>query len=220
MRKYSTLLLSIIFLTVFSGCGSMLRTSVNNTIRNSINNSTAFSEKYVVNSIPKTYNEFEAMYYELAKTPDGCVVLELLAMEMYRTNNSAGVRALQLVNTETNYNTMMRRLPEIFREGDSYARPYLVASYMEGAEPENGYNPDKPYVIRVQPNRGQPSQYSEMMQGTTYPMKVYCYGADTHWRPVTVIMLDGDEYYKMHECSSVTLQCKEIKRTQTFNGLE
>ena len=90
---------------------------------------------------------------------------------------------------------------------------------MDGASPENGYNPTKPYVIRVQANPAQRSQYSEIMQGTTYPMQVYCNGADTPWRSVTVIKLDGERYYRMHESASVTSQCKEIRRTQTFNGL-
>lgn len=198
----------------------MIGSSVQSSIRSSINNSTAFSERITLNSIPRTYAEYEALYNDLATTPQGTVVLELVAMEIFRVNRSVGSDCLRLVNTDSNYSTMARRLPEIFREGDSYARPYLVASYMEGASPENGYNPNRPYVIRVERNSGQRSQYSEMMQGTTYPMKVYCYGADTHWRPITVIKLDGDDKYKVHECSSVTVQCREIRRNQTFNGLD
>lgn len=216
MKKTATLALSFFLLMAFAGCTSLVRSTAQSAIRNS----TAFSDKITINSIPKTYDEFESLYYELATSTEGCVALELVAMEMYRVNSGVGARCLKLINTDTNYSTMMRRLPEIFREGDSYARPYLVASYMEGASPENGYNPNKPYVIRVQRNSAQPSQYSEMMQGTTYPMKVYCYGADTPWRPITIIKLDGDQYYKVHEASSVTLQCKEIRRTQTFNGLD
>lgn len=220
MRKTVTLVLSLVLSIAFAGCTSLIRSSVQSSIQSSISNSTAFSERITLNSIPDSYAEYEALYNELATTPQGCVVLELVAMEMYRVNSSVGSRCLRLVNTDSNYSTMMRRLPEIFREGDSYARPYLVASYMEGALPENGYNPDRPYVIRVQRNNGQPSQYSEMMQGTTYPMKVYCHGADTHWRPITIIKLDGDDKYKVHECSSITVQCKEIRRGQAFNGLE
>lgn len=173
----------------------------------------------VVNAIPGTYEEFEQLYYKMGNSKEGCVTLQLVAMEMYRRNSGVGTKCLKLINTDTNFSTMMRRLPEIFREGDGYARPYLVASYFKGASPENGYNPTKPYVVKVQAHPNQRSQYSEMIQGTTYPMQVYCYGADTPWRSITLILLDGESRYLVQECSSITAQCKQINRTQTFRGL-
>lgn len=217
MKKNTTLILSVLLTLAFVGCTSQ-QTFVNP--NNNTGSSSNSRGTITINNIPKTYDEFETLYNQLATTPEGCVALELMAMEMYRTNKSAGVKALKLVNTDTNYSTMMRRLPEIFREGDSYARPYLVASYFAGSSPENGYNPNKPYVVRVQRHTGQREQYSELMQGTTYPYQVYCTGADTPWRPVTMIKYDGDTYYKVHESSSLTLQCKQIGRTQTFRGLD
>lgn len=173
----------------------------------------------VVKAIPATYTEFEELYNKIGNTPEGCVTLQLVAMEMYRQNSGIGTRCLKLINTDSSFNSMMRRLPEIFREGDSYARPYLVASYFEGASPENGYNPTKPYVVTVRKNPNQRSQYSEMLEGTTYPMQVYCYGADTPWRGITLIMLDGEDHYLVHEGTGLTPQCKQIRRGQTFNGL-
>ena len=217
MRKTITLFLSLILLAgVFTSCNSLVQSAV----RSSVNNSSVFAKSVTINSIPKTYDEFETLYYELATTPEGAVALELVAMEMYRVNKGVGTRCLKLINTDTNYSTMMRRLPEIFREGDSYARPYLVASYMKGASPENGYNPEKPYVIQVKHHPNQPTKYYELMEGTVYPMMVYCYGADTPWRPISAFMADGETYYKVQESGGITSQCKQIKRTQTFNGLE
>lgn len=206
----------MIVVAAFTSCSSLF----NSAIRTSVNNSTLFAQKITINSIPKTYAEFETLYNELATTPEGTVALELVAMEMYRVNQSVGTRCLKLINTDTNYATMMRRLPEIFNEGDSYGRPYLVASYMQGASPENGYNPDKPYVIQVKHHPNQPTKYYELMEGTVYPMMIYCYGADTPWRPISAFLLDGETYYKIQESGGITSQCKQIKRTQTFNGLD
>lgn len=216
MRKSITLFLSILLLAAFTSCNSL----INSAVRTTVNNSTAFSNKVTINSIPKTYAEFETLYNELSTSLEGTVALELVAMEMYRTNKGVGTRCLKLINTDTNFSTMMRRLPEIFAEGDSYARPYLVASYMDGASPDNGYNPDKPYVIRVKRNTAQPTKYYELLEGTVYPMLVYCNGADTPWRSISLIKLDGESNYLVQESAGITVQCKPIKRTQTFNGLD
>lgn len=219
MKKIIIAMMAMVMPFLLTGCFLLTRQP---TPRPQSQNQTTSVESVrpgVVRAIPSSYAEFESLYNKIGDSREGCVTLQLVAMEMYRRNSNIGARCLKLINTDTNYTTMMRRLPEIFREGDSYARPYLVASYFEGASPENGYNPSKPYRVDVQENPNQRARYSEMLQGTTYPMQVYCYGADTPWRSITLIKLDGESRYLIQDSAGLTAQCKQIHRTQTFRGL-
>ena len=117
--------------------------------------SKAINDKVSIEKIPATLEEFQALQAELGTTPEGCIMLQLAAMEMYRRDRNVGLECLRLNNTDTNLSSVQRRLNELFRENDSYARPYLVAACFKGATPANGYNPTKPFTIelRKDPNR-------------------------------------------------------------------
>ena len=179
MKKHNIILAIACFVamsistTAFAQFGSIGRAirheakqEVKKGVREGVNNSTAFSDKVSIEKIPASLEEFQALQAELGTTPEGCIMLQLVAMEMYRRDKTVGLECLKLNNTETNLSFVTSRLNEIFREGDSYARPYLVSSYFEGAKPSNGYNPEKPYTIHVRRNPAHPDdERSQALKG-------------------------------------------------------
>ncbi|MBQ3710225.1 MAG: hypothetical protein II887_05940 [Bacteroidales bacterium] len=172
---------------------------------------TAQTTECSINSIPTTLAEFQALQSELGTTPEGCIMLQLVAMEMYRRDRAVGQECLKLNNTTTNLTYVTNRLKEIFRENDSYARPYLVSSFFKGAKPSNGYNPQKPYTIQVRRNPAHPEdERSQMLKGYVKYMQVYSDGYDTPWRGVEVVLQKGDTYYRVSNCPSIYTQCKEV----------
>ena len=176
-----------------------------------------------INSIPTSLEEFQALQSELGTTPEGCIMLQLVAMEMYRRDRTVGRECLKLNNTDTNLTYVTNRLKEIFRENDSYARPYLVSSFFKGAKPSNGYNPQKPYTIQVRRNPAHPEdERSQMLKGYVKYMQVYSDGYDTPWRGVEVVQQKGDTYYRVSNCPSIYTQCKEVDfdATEDWRELE
>ena len=164
-----------------------------------------------IEKIPATLEEFQTLQTELGTTPEGCIMLQLVAMEMYRRDRTVGLECLRLNNTDTNLSSVTSRLKEIFRENDSYARPYLVSSFFTGAKPSNGYNPEKPYTIQVRRNPVYPEdERSQMLKGYVKHMQVYSDGYDTPWRGVDVVLQKGDTYYRVSNCPSIYTQCKEV----------
>ena len=199
--------------------------SVGRTVRQGIGNagSKALADKVSIEKIPATLEEFQALQAELGTTPEGCIMLQLVAMEMYRRDRNVGTECLRLNNTETNMSSVTSRLKEIFREGDSYARPYLVSSFFKGAKPSNGYNPEKPYTIQVRRDPARPNdERSQSLRGYVTHLQVYSDGYDTTWRGVDVVQQQGDTYYRVSNCPSIYTQCKEIDfdATDEWHGLE
>lgn len=171
--------------------------------------------------IPKTLEEFKRAQAVLGLEPQGAVALQLMAMEMYRHDRQLGTECLTLVNTSTNLNSVISRLREILGNDANYARPYLVASFIKGATPDNGYNPRKPYQIEVRVNPVTPYQASNLLRGYVLYLQVYSNGYDTPWRGVEVVKQQGEQYYRISNCPSMYTQCKEIswETDAEFKGL-
>ena len=187
------------------GIGKAIKQGISNAA------SKATSDKVSIEKIPATLEEFQALQTQLGTTPEGCIMLQLVAMEMYRRDRNVGTECLRLNNTDTNLSYVTNRLKEIFREGDSYARPYLVSTFFKGAKPSNGYNPDKPYTIQVRRDPTRPNdERSQMLKGYVKHLQVYSDGYDTPWRGVDVVQQKGDEYYRVSNCPSIYTQCKEV----------
>ena len=179
--------------------------------------------KVSIEAIPATLDEFKALQTELGTSPEGCIMLQLVAMEMYRRDKEIGRECLSLNNTTTNLTSVTSRLNELYRQNDSYARPYLVSSCFKGATPANGYNPNKPYTIEVRRDPVRPDdQRSQMLRGYVKYYQLYSDGYDTHWRNVDVVTQQGDEYYRVSNCPAILTQCKEIDfdATDEWHGLE
>ena len=179
--------------------------------------------KVSIEAIPTTLDEFKALQAELGTTPEGCIMLQLVAMEMYRRDKNVGRECLSLNNTNTNLTSVTRRLDELYRPNDSYSRPYLVSSCFKGATPANGYNPNKPFTIEVRRDPVRPNdERSQMLKGYVKYFQLYSDGYDTHWRNVDVVQQQGDEYYRVSNCPAILTQCKEIDfdATDEWHGLE
>ena len=181
------------------------------------------NDKTSIEKIPATLAEFQALQAQLGTTPEGCIMLQLVAMEMYRRDKNVGLECLRLNNTETNLSSVTSRLKELYRQNDSYARPYLVSSCFKGATPANGYNPDKPYTIQVRRDPARPDdERSQMLKGYVKHFQLYSDGYDTHWRGISVVQQKGDAYYRVSNCPSILTQCKEIDfdATDDWHGLK
>lgn len=163
--------------------------------------------------IPKTLAGFKQIQSEIGDTPQGAVALQLIAFEMYNQNTEVGTECVKLNNTETNLPSVMRRLPEIFGKhslDDSYPRKHLVATYFDGATPENGFNPTKPYTVRVRTNKVHKYERSESLKGYVLYLDVFSAGYDTSWRGCEVVKQKGNDYYTVSNCPSMYVQCKEV----------
>ena len=184
--------------------------------------SKTLSSTVSIDKIPATLEDFQSLQAKLGTTPEGCVMLQLVGMEMYRRNKELGLQCLKLNNTDTNLSTVTRRLNELYRENDSYARPYLVSSCFKGAKPSNGYNPTKPYTIEVRKDPTREDERSQMLKGYVKYMQVYSDGYDTPWRGVDVVQQKGDTYYRVSNCPAILTQCKEVDfdATDDWHGLE
>lgn len=181
------------------------------------------SEKTVsVEAMPQTAEEFEAMQSEVAQTPEGAVMMVIISMEMYRKDPAVGEECIKMANCDINFGSMFRRVKEIVKESDdSYCRPYQAAAFFKGADPDNGYNPTKPYTIRVRPSQTRKDERSQSLRGVVKFLEVYSDGFDSHWRSVEVVKQKGCDVYKVSNCPSIYTQCKEIdfECDREFEGL-
>jgi len=174
---------------------------------------------------PKSVAEFESAMEQLGQEPQGAVVLMLMAMELYHNDAQAGEQCLEMINTETNLPGVMRQLKEKLQPKDpkdSYARPYLVATFLEGATPDNGYNPTRPYKVKVRTHPVNKYEKSDALKGYVLELQVYSNGYDTPWRGVQVLKAKGDTHYRVFNCPSMYTACKEInwETDAEFKGLE
>ena len=158
---------------------------------------------------PSNVREFKALQTQLlGKTKPGVLALELMAMEMYRRNRTAGEAALELCNVSANTKAVMRELQLKFpavrgdEESDSNHQPYLIASFLKGSTMQNKYQPDYPYVLTFYENTSplvSQGEYSLTYFGRTYNWCIKQYGErDTN---ATIVLIDDEELYLVNNCS-------------------
>lgn len=173
--------------------------------------SAAHEKTVQIDSIPQSVADFQTMQQQLATTPEGAVMMVIVAMEMYHQNVTIGEQCIKLCNVENNHYSILSRLRELFNAKDKYyGRPYQAAAFFRGATPKNGYNPTKPYTIRVRKNPTRSDERSEILRGYVKYLQVYSDGFDTYWRGCEVIQQKGSSVYKVSNCPSLYTQCKEI----------
>lgn len=177
-----------------------------------------------ISKIPATLDEFKALQAKLGTTPEGCVMLQLVAFEMYNRDKKVGEACVKLNNTDINVPSVMRRLPEIFKKdpNDSYPRLHLVATFFDGATPSNGFNPKKPYTIKVRTSKTRQYERSQSLQGYVLYLEVYSSGYDTSWRSCEVVKQKGSNYYKVSNSPAMYTQCKEVDfdASEDYKGLK
>lgn len=176
------------------------------------------SSRVTFAGIPATLEEFKQVRQTLGKEPQGAVALQVMAFEMYRRDRVVGEQALRLNNTSTNYNSTVERLKEMMGKDKFYARPYLAAALLDGANPGNAYTPKSPYCVKMRVNPATKYQDSQFLGGTVIYLQIDSEGWDTNWRGVEVVKPEGESFYVVSNCPAMYTQCKQIKGT--WQGLK
>ncbi|MBQ4367353.1 MAG: hypothetical protein II786_04630 [Muribaculaceae bacterium] len=168
--------------------------------------------------IPATLDEFKEVQKVLGTEPQGAVALQVMAFEMFRRDQQLGTEALKLNNTPTNLSSTLRQLKEVLGPDDSYARPYLAAALMQGANPANAYTPAYPYQVKMKVDPNKKYQESELLDGVVIYLLIDSEGWDTNWRGVELVRPEDAPYYLVSNCPAMYTQCKKIKGK--FAGLK
>lgn len=169
---------------------------------------------------PVNYEDWARLQPTLGKSLAGTVALEMMAMQLYYYNQSEGEKALKANNTDVDASGLIRILAQKFKksmatasEKDPYFCPFLVASYLTGASPENAYHPNKPYeiVVRMSPEPShKPQEGTFGFTGINYYLQIYCNGADMAWRGVEVAELKDEPYFKVFNSGGLPSSPKQI----------
>ena len=173
--------------------------------------------------VPSDYDEFEAVYQVLGKTPHGTAAMMPIAMEMYGRNRKEGEKCIRLLCYPSNVNTVLSLLKDKFgsQEGltsdDGYRQRYLPAAVLEGATPENGYRPNEPYTITM---HASVNQHRDMQLFDGRVMYIYIMGKgwDTEQRSIEIVKTSTSELCQVFNCPALLTQCKHIQGT--WNGLK
>ncbi|MCI6154391.1 MAG: Ig-like domain-containing protein [Bacteroidales bacterium] len=176
---------------------------------------------------PVSVAEFIQVREQIGTEPQGAVALEVMAMEMYRRNRNIGLECLKLCNTSTNVNSCVGRLKELFGKDVNYARPYQMAAFLEGATPENGYNPTEPYTVSIQVRENRPYQDSGIFQTKVLAFWIECGGSKPgSKRGIEVLKTkkpnetSKGKYFIVFNCPDLYFQVEPISFDATFNGLK
>ncbi len=176
--------------------------------------------KVTFTHIPSDYDEFEYVYQILGETPYGAAAMMPMAMEMYARDSKVGEQCIKLINAENNVSSVMSIVSQKLKnvgEGDSYRQRYLPAAVLEGATPENGYNPKKPYTINMKASANK-HQEMQLYDGTVMYIYIMGKGWDTEQRSIEIVKTSDSELFKVFNCPSLYVQCKRIKGK--WNGLD
>lgn len=175
---------------------------------------------FQADAVPATLDAFKQLRDAVAGEPHGAVALQILAFELFRRDQQAGAEALTLNNTGVNARACVERLRELtVRQDPYYSRPYLAASFFEGATPDNGYTPRRPLRLSIRSSVNKGYQASQLLGGTVLYLDVYSEGYDTPWRSIEVVRPEGTPYYVVSNCPACYTQCKAIAPGATFHGL-
>lgn len=163
------------------------------------------------NTFPRNVEEFQKAQEQLGTTPEGAVVLELFAFEIYNHDHTAGEECLKMANTSLNTSSVLSILKDRYnpKYGDYYT-PQLVASYLEGATPENAYKANKPFKVTIRSHKSNAYEDANSLKGTVLKLEVYSNGYDTHWRGINVVKSKGETYYKVVNNPATYTQCKPV----------
>lgn len=183
---------------------------------------------------PTNLADFKRTYAELSKTMAGVVVGNLMAYHLYFYNEAEGTEALTLCNDSNNIKNTIGQLSQKFSKkkiSDNYCQPFMVASYLAGANPGNAYHPTKPYTVklRMHPSDSRaPQTGSFAYKGIDYTLQIWCNGVKNEdgsygtWRNVEVLARKGNRDFTMFNCPSLYTQVAQISFTtdDTFEELK
>ena len=202
-------------------------------ISGSINHTTytAGESGYVTfNRFPASVEEFKMVREQIGTEPHGAIALQVMAYEMYRRDKKIGEVCIRLNNTISNISLPISRLKELFGGDNSYNRPYQMAAFLKGANPENGYNPTKPYTVEVTVDPGLKYVKTNDFQSTILHLRIKSEGrllsSKQGFDQVAVLKTKKrDEpsqgtYFIVQSCGGLYFQMAPISFDAEFKGLE
>ena len=98
----------------------------------------------IIQKIPENLPEFEALAAE-GRKPEHICALFLCALALFDRDKDAGTAAMNLLRGPR----PMTPYDGQFLRDRLRGKPYLPHAYFEGAAPQNGYQPCRPYVLNV-----------------------------------------------------------------------
>lgn len=98
-----------------------------------------------LNTLPASLAEFEALP---RRTPEEVCAGFLCALHLYLKDKDAGVAAMDLLRGPR----PMTPYDAQFLRDRLRGKEYLPLAYFNGATPQNGYEPTKPYILNVLPD--------------------------------------------------------------------
>lgn len=99
-------------------------------------------------NMPKNFQDFLLLTESLPKVPESVCALFLCALELFSENREEGTQAMNSLRGPrpiSVYDTQF--LTDRLR-----GKAYLPMAYFSGATPENGYVPQRPFVLDVLPD--------------------------------------------------------------------
>jgi hypothetical protein len=146
---------------------------------------TGLKEKFFVFAkIPNSLEEFKSLNEAELKDPFQTAALTVLALCIYKTNRELCFACLDFLQGPTHITNYQKQFINDRLSGKEY-KPF---SYFKGAEVDNGYVPNIPYVIMIQESQ------------VSYAEKEYCTllvkssGADAP-RQIRMRIKDGTKWY-------------------------
>lgn len=159
----------------------------------------------VLESVPKTVEDFITLRNNLASTPEGGAVVFIVALAMYQENPSVGEQCLVIAVDRSKLSPgsvykgfaldgiSMSRLKEQVKR-----YPYIANSYFKGATPENGYKTILPTSVELSENA-----HSGDRSGDEFKVFVKSYGADSP-RPISLVK-NNKGFWKPREWSTIIM---------------
>lgn len=170
---------------------------------------------------PTTLAEFKHVRDQIGAEPHGAVALEIMAFEMFRRNKDVGSACIDLNSTTTfatNCKTQLKRSLEVC--------PYMLAAYLQGTTPDNGYNPSEPYTIEIKVDDAIEYEYSSIYQCNVLALVIRCSGKGSEWQKVSVICTakpgepSKKKYFIVMSGGGLLSKVQEVSFENPFQGLK
>lgn len=175
---------------------------------------------------PADIDEFQQVREVLKQTPQGAVALQLMAMELYSRSASEGEKAFAMCNISSNIKSITSRCHDLFQQtiDQRSIRPYQVAAFLQGATPENGYNPSEPYTVcmKVSVNG---ATYSNDFQAKVLHWVIYTSASDSGSRLGPDVIFthkpgEPNDGWVVFNSPALVSRAREISFSAKFDGLK
>ena len=161
------------------------------------------TKTFTFDKLPANVEELKALPGGDMKDPYAAVAITVLALNIYYNDKEAGVAAFDyIMGPGALSNLEITRIDTSIKQNGSK----VVASYFEGATPENNYTPGSPYTIKVYEYSNSKDNYDEGY----YKLFVKSSGADSE-RQVTLRTKKSTNEWFAHEFATLYAGIRDAK---------